>query len=71
MIYQHFQKLFYDSFDGVNNCGSFEEVYDLFRGKKLFDNQDKFEIFVAKILEYMNEGNPFPHENLYVESMIA
>jgi hypothetical protein len=30
-----------------------KEVYDLFRGKKLLDNQDKFEIFVAKILEFM------------------
>jgi hypothetical protein len=66
----NFGKVFYDSFNGVNNCSSFEEVYDLFRGKKLFNNHDKFEIFVAKMLQYLNEGNPFPHADLYSNSNI-
>lgn len=63
-------KVFYDSFNGVNNCGSFEDVYDLFRGKKLFNKPEKFEIFVAKMLQYLKEGNPFPHDQLYDSSNV-
>ncbi|WP_026751217.1 hypothetical protein [Sediminibacterium sp. C3] len=63
-------RIFYDSFEGVNNCKSFEEVYDLFRGNKLFNKQENFEIFVAKMLQYVNKGNPFPHSDLYSDSNI-
>jgi len=58
-------KVFYDVFEGVNNCKSFDEVYDLFRGNKPFNNSYNFEIFVAKILQYLSEGNPFPNDHLY------
>jgi hypothetical protein len=58
-------KVFYDAFEGVNNCKSFDEVYDLMRGKKAFNTSDNFEIFVAKMLQYIKEGNPFPHKDLY------
>lgn len=67
-------KVFYDSFDGVNNCSSFQEVYDLFRGNKSFNVSKGFEIFVAKMLQYLNTGNPFPHDQLYdsenIESIV-
>lgn len=58
-------RVFYDAFEGVNNCKSFEEIYDLIRGNKPFNPSGDFEIFVAKMLQYIKEGNPFPHKDLY------
>ena len=63
-------KVFYDSFSGVNNCNSFEEVYDLLRGRKPFNKSLDFDFFVSKILLHLKEGNPFPHKNLYSKSNI-
>ena len=58
-------RIFYDAFEGVNNCKSFEEIYDLIRGNKPFNSSGDFEIFVAKMLQYIKEGNPLPHKDLY------
>jgi hypothetical protein len=63
-------RVFYDNFEGVNKCNSFEEVYDLFRGNVAFNTSSNFDLFVAKMLEYVNEGNPFPHEQLYDDKNI-
>ncbi len=58
-------RIFYDAFEGVNNCKTFEEVYELIRGNKPFNTSENFEIFVAKMLQYIKVGNPFQHEDLY------
>lgn len=58
-------KVFYDAFEGVNVCNSFSELYDLFRGITKFKDSNQFDLFVAKMLKYINEGNPFPHNGLY------
>lgn len=58
-------KVFYDCFEGVSNCTSFSEVYELIRGTVPFNASKDFDVFVAKMLAYLNEGNPFPHEQLY------
>lgn len=63
-------KVFYDRFEGVNGCDSFNEVYDLFRGVKKIKTPENFNIFVAKMLRYIKKGNPFPHDNLYTEKNI-
>ena len=58
-------KVFYDSFEGINNCTSFKEVYDLIRGNVSFKEISGLDLFMAKMLHYIMEGNPFPHDNLY------
>lgn len=57
-------RVFYDSFEGVNNCFSFNEVYDLLRGKVPFNVSTGFDLFVARMLTYVKTGNPFPHAQL-------
>ncbi|MEP6803967.1 MAG: hypothetical protein ABI892_05565 [Flavobacterium sp.] len=63
-------RVFYDSFEGVNICKSFSELYDLFRGVKTFNVSSNFDLFVAKMLKYVKDGNPFPHDELYKTSNI-
>ncbi|MBL0738856.1 hypothetical protein JI750_18315 [Flavobacterium sp. GN10] len=63
-------RVFYDSFEGVNVCKSFSELYDLLRGRAKFQISSNFDLFVAKMLKYVKDGNPFPHNELYKTSNI-
>ena len=58
-------RVFYDSFESVNNCESFSQVFDLMRGEVPFRDSGNLEVFVGKMLSYLKEGNPFPHDQLY------
>jgi len=64
-------RVFYDAFDGVNNCKSFKEVYDLLRGVVPFNTSSTFDYFVAKMLNYIKPGNPFPHGEVYSAENVA
>lgn len=64
-------KIYYDSFDGVNHCKTFEEVYNLVRGYKPFNKGSDFEELLAKLISMQNTGNPWPHSDLYTKENIA
>jgi hypothetical protein len=57
-------RVFFDSFEGVNNCKSYAEVYDLLRGNTPFNAPIGFNLFVAKMIKYVKPGNPFYHAQL-------
>jgi hypothetical protein len=63
-------RVFYDSFSGVNNCKSFNEVYDLLRGNIPFNVSGDFCLFVAKMIKYVKPGNPFYHAQLLSDENI-
>lgn len=63
-------KIYFDVFDGVNYCSTFEEVYDLLRGNKPFNKSLKLLSYLAKLIAMQNVGNPWPHAELYSEQNI-
>ncbi|RAJ33462.1 capsular polysaccharide export protein, LipB/KpsS family [Pedobacter cryoconitis] len=64
-------KIYFDAFDGVNHCETFEEIYDLLRGKKEFKQRKSIHIYLAKLIAMQNVGNPWPHDGLYSAKNIA
>jgi hypothetical protein len=66
----NFGKVYYDSYEGIYNVYSFDELYTLIRENN-FNKVDKDIInFTARIISKMKAGNPFPHENLYSKDNI-
>jgi hypothetical protein len=63
-------KVYFDVFEGVNYCSTYEEVYELLRGKKPFNNSSNMVSYLAKLLSIQNIGNPWPHSELYSEQNI-
>ncbi len=64
-------RVFYDSFEGTNNCKSFSEVYDLLRGNVHFKGPADFNYFIAKMLNYLKPGNPFFHDQLLSDDNVS
>lgn len=65
----NFGKTYYDSYNGVINISSFEQLYLFFREKNLKKlTQDDLIYFVAKVFSKMKRGNPFVHSALYTEA---
>lgn len=64
-------KIYYDSFEGVNHCETFEEVYDLVRGYKPFNTSNDFCNFLSKLIAMQYTGNPWINPNLYAPENIA
>ena len=58
-------KIYFDAFDGVNYCATFEEVYELLRGCKPFNKSLDLVSYLAKLIAIQNRGNPWPHAELY------
>lgn len=58
-------KIYFDIFDGVNYCSTFEEIYDLLRNKVAYKKSEKLEENLAKLIAIQNVGNPWPHAELY------
>jgi capsule polysaccharide modification protein KpsS len=63
-------RVFYDCFPGVHNCSSFEEVYNFIRKNTPMEPVRDFELWVARMFEYILVGNPFPNPELYSNSNI-
>lgn len=63
-------KIYFDIFDSVNYCSTFEEVYDLLRGHKPFNRGENILKYLAKLIAMQNYGNPWPHAELYSEKNI-
>lgn len=63
-------KIYFDVFDGVNYCSTFEEVYELLRGNKPYNISSNLVSYLAKLIAMQNVGNPWPHEELYSEQNI-
>ncbi len=68
----NFGKMYYDSFEGVVNISSFEQLYHFFR-TDITGRFPKGDIvrFVAKIFAQMKKGNPFVHDSLYSDANLA
>jgi hypothetical protein len=64
-------KIYFDIFDGVNYCATFEEVYELLRGYKPFNKSENLLNYLAKLIAMQNIGNPWPHNELYSEKNIS
>ena len=63
-------KIYFDVFDGVNYCSTFEEIYDLLRGNKSLKRGSNLVTFLAKLIAMQNVGNPWPHSELYSDQNI-
>jgi capsule polysaccharide modification protein KpsS len=63
-------KIYFDIFDGVNYCATFEEVYNLLRGYTPFNKSLNLVTYLAKLIAMQNVGNPWPHAELYSEQNI-
>jgi hypothetical protein len=63
-------KIYFDFFEGVNYCATFEEVYELLRGHKPFNKSLDLVSNLAKLIAIQNSGNPWPHAELYSEKNI-
>jgi capsule polysaccharide export protein KpsC/LpsZ len=60
----NFGSVFYDSFEGVINCKSYLELYNILRSEyKIKQDFDLIE-FTAKIIKLSKTGNPHPNKNL-------
>lgn len=64
-------KIYYDSFEGVNHCKTFEEVYDLVRGYKPFNKNVNFQDFLARLIAMQHTGSPWINPDLYSAENIA
>lgn len=64
-------KIYYDSFEGVNCCKTFEEVYDLVRGHKPFNKSGNFVDFLSKLIAMQFTGNPWINPQLYSDENIS
>lgn len=64
-------KIYFDVFDGVNYCSTFEEVYELLRGHKQFNESKNLVNYLAKLIAMQNVGNPWPHAELYSKKNIS
>lgn len=63
-------KIYFDFFEGVNYCATFEEVYELLRGHKPFNKSLDLVSNLAKLISIQNSGNPWPHAELFSEKNI-
>ncbi|MFA4870258.1 MAG: hypothetical protein WC623_18815 [Pedobacter sp.] len=63
-------KIYFDIFDNVNYCATFEDVYDLLRGHKQFNKGTNLLTYLAKLIAMQNVGNPWPHGELYSKKNI-
>jgi hypothetical protein len=64
-------KIYYDSFEGVNYCNTFEQVYDLVRGYKPFNTSDNFQDFLSRLIAMQYTGNPWINPHLYTDENIS
>jgi capsule polysaccharide modification protein KpsS len=64
-------KIYYDSFEGVNYCRTFEEIYDLVRGHKPFNKSGDFVDFLSKLIAMQYTGNPWINPQLYTDENIS
>jgi hypothetical protein len=70
----NFGKVYYDSFEGVINIETKQELYNYFRSKSNSTTQPEGDLvdFTAKIFAQMKKGNPFIHNALYSkENLVA
>ncbi|MFC4478245.1 hypothetical protein [Flavobacterium chungangensis] len=63
-------KIYFDVFDGINYCSTFEEVYKLLRGYEPFNKSVNLVTYLAKLIAMQNTGNPWPHAELYSEKNV-
>jgi hypothetical protein len=62
----NFGKIYYDSFEGVKNINSVDELYNYFRSSTSTEKiNGDFTLFTAKIFSQMKKGNPFLHNSLF------
>ena len=64
-------KIYFDSFDGVNYCSTYEQVYDLLRENKPYANSFRLKEQLAKLIAMQYPGNPWPHKELYSTKNIS
>lgn len=65
-----FGKVYFNSYPGVNYCKTFDEVYDLLRGFKIFNKSDKLEDFISRMVSITHTGYPWPYPILYSKENI-
>lgn len=67
----NYGRVFYDAFEGVINMHSYEELAKYLRYDDEPENVNAdLAGYVAKIIQLLNNGNPFPHTQLYSEDNI-
>jgi len=63
--------VYYNTYEGVNYCKTFEEVYSLLRGHTTFNKPGDIEGFISKLVALLHPGYPWPHSTLYLKENLS
>lgn len=66
-------KVFYDQYSGINVLSNFAELKKFIRFESSWNYPDteSLKYFLAQIIAYSNQGNPFPNVELYSKENIS